>query len=70
MAAQVAREKLVHLGTSIGKMTHSGKFRLTVGCLDLLAQHAKYKVYHSLLLVNSNLLVQTIGYNLGYPGAL
>ena len=45
-AAQVAREKLVHLGTSIGKMTHSGKFRLTVGCLDLLAQHAKYKVGH------------------------
>ena len=46
LAVQVAREKLVHLGTSIGKMTHSGKFRLTVGCLDLLAQHAKYKVGH------------------------
>ena len=41
---QIAREKLVHLGTSIGKMTHTGKFRLTVGCLDVLAQHAKYKV--------------------------
>ena len=41
---QIAREKLVHLGTSIGKLTHTGKFRLTVGCLDLLAQHAKYKV--------------------------
>lgn len=42
---QVAREKLVHLGTCIGKLTHSGKFRLTVGALDILAQHAKYKVW-------------------------
>ena len=25
-------------------MTHSGKFRLTIGCLDLLASNAKYKV--------------------------
>ncbi len=41
---QVSREKLVHLGTCIGKLTHSGKFRLTVGALDVLAQHAKYKV--------------------------
>ena len=41
---QVARDKLVHLGSCIGKLTHSGKFRLTVGSLDLLAQHAKYKV--------------------------
>ena len=42
---QVARDKLVHLGTCIGKLTHSGKFRLTVGALDILAQHAKYKVW-------------------------
>ena len=41
---QIARDKLVHLGTCIGKLTHSGKFRLTVGALDLLAQYAKYKV--------------------------
>lgn len=34
----------MHLGTCIGKLTHSGKFRLTVGALDVLAQHAKYKV--------------------------
>jgi 60S ribosome subunit biogenesis protein NIP7 len=44
---QVARDKLVHLGQCIGKLTHSGKFRLTVGSLDLLAQHAKYKVSES-----------------------
>jgi 60S ribosome subunit biogenesis protein NIP7 len=41
---QVARDKLVALGTSIGKLTHSGKFRLTIGALDVIAQHAKYKV--------------------------
>ena len=41
---QVARDKLVHLGACIGKLTHSGKFRLTVGALDILAQHARYKV--------------------------
>lgn len=41
---QVARDKLVALGACIGKFTHSGKFRLTIGALDLLAQYAKYKV--------------------------
>jgi hypothetical protein len=41
---QVSREKLVALGTQIGKWTHSGKFRLGIGALDLLAQHAKHKV--------------------------
>ena len=43
-APQVARDKLVALGTCIGKFTHSGKFRVTIGALDLLAQYAKYKV--------------------------
>lgn len=44
IAVQVSREKLIYLGQAIGKFTHSGKFRLTVGALDLLVQHAKYKV--------------------------
>lgn len=44
-ATNVAREKLVALGTCIGKFTHNGKFRLTCGALDVLAQHAKYKVW-------------------------
>lgn len=43
-ATNVGRDQLVHLGTCVGKLTHSGKFRLTVGAVDLLAQHAKYKV--------------------------
>lgn len=41
---QVSRDKLVSLGTCIGKFTHSDKFRLTIGALDILAAHAKYKV--------------------------
>lgn len=43
---QVSRDKLAHLGVCVGKLTHTGKFRLTIACLDLLAQHAKYKVRH------------------------
>jgi hypothetical protein len=41
--AQVARENLISLGVCIGKFTHSNKFILTIGALDILAQHAKYK---------------------------
>jgi hypothetical protein len=44
---QVARDKLVSLGTCIGKLTHTGKFRLTIGALDILAAHAKYKVRYA-----------------------
>lgn len=41
---QVARDKLVSLGVQLGRLTtHTGKFRLGIGALDLLAQHAKYK---------------------------
>lgn len=40
---QVARESLISLGVTIGKFTHSNKFILTIGALDILAQHAKYK---------------------------
>lgn len=44
-ATCVAREKLAALGTCIGKFTHSSKFRLTIGALDLLSRYAKYKVW-------------------------
>jgi len=44
LSAQVARDKLVSLGTSVGKLTHSGKFRLTIGALDVLSRYAKHKV--------------------------
>jgi 60S ribosome subunit biogenesis protein NIP7 len=41
---QIARDKLVSLGTGIGKLTHSGKFKLTIGALDVLSRYAKHKV--------------------------
>ena len=44
IVVQVSRDKLAVLGTQIGKWTHSGKFRMTIGVLDLLAQYARYKV--------------------------
>eukprot|EP00245_Coleochaete_scutata_P006152 TRINITY_DN20336_c0_g1_i1.p1 TRINITY_DN20336_c0_g1~~TRINITY_DN20336_c0_g1_i1.p1 ORF type:complete len:183 (+),score=26.20 TRINITY_DN20336_c0_g1_i1:123-671(+) len=44
-ATNVSREKLASFGTCLGKFTKSGKFRLTVTCLDLLAAHAKYKIW-------------------------
>jgi len=40
-----AREKLISCGTMFGKFTKTGKFQLTVHCLDYLAQYAKYKVW-------------------------
>ena len=44
-ATSVGRDQLVSLGTCVGKFTHSDKFRLTIGALDLLAAHAKYKMW-------------------------
>lgn len=44
-ATNIPRDKLLSLGTCIGKLTHSGKFRLTVGALDILAKYAKHKVW-------------------------
>ncbi|KAF3783414.1 60S ribosome subunit biogenesis NIP7-like protein [Nymphaea thermarum] len=44
-ATNVARDRLVSLGTCIGKFTKGGDFRLTIQCLDLLAAHAKHKVW-------------------------
>ena len=35
-ATSIARDQLVSLGVCIGKFTHSDKFRLTIGALELL----------------------------------
>jgi hypothetical protein len=45
LASNIAKENLVALGTCIGKFTNSGKFHLTIHCLDYLSQYAKYKVW-------------------------
>lgn len=44
-SSNFARDKLIALGTLFGKFTKSGKFQLTVHCLDFIAQYAKHKVW-------------------------
>ncbi|KAK9084207.1 hypothetical protein Scep_030678 [Stephania cephalantha] len=44
-ATNISRDKLVSLGTCIGKFTKGGSFHLTVQALGLLAENAKHKVW-------------------------
>jgi hypothetical protein len=44
LATSVARPNLVSLGTCLGKFSKSGKFRLHISSLDVLAKYATYKV--------------------------
>lgn len=39
------RDKLISLGICLGKFTKSGKFRLHITSLPILAEHARYKVW-------------------------
>lgn len=45
LATSVARTDLLSLGTCIGKFTKTGKFRLHITALDVIAPHARYKVW-------------------------
>lgn len=44
-ATSVSRDKLMALGTCLGKFTKTGKFRLHITALPYVAQFAKYKVW-------------------------
>merc|ERR1712118_271554 len=44
-ASCIARDNLVSMGQCIGKFTHSGLFRLTLGALEIIAHNAPYKVW-------------------------
>ncbi|KAK9370863.1 hypothetical protein V1509DRAFT_615003 [Lipomyces kononenkoae] len=44
-ATSVGRVELMSLGTCLGKFTKTGKFRLHITSLDLLAQYARYKLW-------------------------
>uniref|UniRef100_A0ACD5W5Y8 Uncharacterized protein n=1 Tax=Avena sativa TaxID=4498 RepID=A0ACD5W5Y8_AVESA len=44
-ATAVSRTRLAGVGTPIGKFTHGGAFHLTVHALDLLAAHARRRVW-------------------------
>ncbi|GAB7354510.1 hypothetical protein MBLNU459_g4978t1 [Dothideomycetes sp. NU459] len=45
LATSVARTNLLSLGTCLGKFTKTGKFRLHITALDVIAPHARYKVW-------------------------
>ena len=45
LATSIPRDQLLSLGTCIGKMTKTNKFRLHITALDVLAPHARYKVW-------------------------
>lgn len=45
LATSVARDNLLSLGTCLGKFTKTCKFRLHITALDVIAPHARYKVW-------------------------
>lgn len=45
LATSIARPNLLSLGTCLGKFTKTGKFRLHITSLDIIAPHARYKVW-------------------------
>lgn len=45
LATSISRDSLLSLGTCLGKFTKTGKFRLHVTALDVIAPHARYKVW-------------------------
>ncbi|KAF2721653.1 60S ribosome subunit biogenesis protein NIP7 [Polychaeton citri CBS 116435] len=45
LATSVARSQLLSLGTCLGKFTKTGKFRIHITALDVIAPHARYKVW-------------------------
>ncbi len=45
LATSVARSDLLSLGTCLGKFTKKGKFRLHITSLDVIAPHARYKLW-------------------------
>lgn len=44
-AAALPHDKVLAVGTPVGKFTKTKKFKLHITCLDLLAEHAAYKVW-------------------------
>ena len=45
LATSIPRDNLLSLGTCIGKFTKTGKFRLHITSLDVIAPHARNKVW-------------------------
>ena len=45
LATSIPRGELLSLGTCVGKFTKTGKFRMHITALDVVAPHARYKVW-------------------------
>lgn len=45
LATSIPRDNLLSLGTCVGKFTKTGKFRMHITALDVIARHARYKVW-------------------------
>ncbi|KAF2634297.1 60S ribosome subunit biogenesis protein-like protein NIP7 [Massarina eburnea CBS 473.64] len=45
LATSVKRDNLLSLGTCLGKFTKTGKFRLHITALSVIAPHARYKIW-------------------------
>ncbi|KAL9131107.1 MAG: hypothetical protein Q9217_000869 [Psora testacea] len=45
LATSIARPNLLSLGTCIGKFSKTGKFRMHITALDVIAPHARYKLW-------------------------
>jgi 60S ribosome subunit biogenesis protein NIP7 len=66
LATSVSRDALLSLGTCLGKFTKTGLFRLHITALDIIAPHARYKVYvksngEMSFLYGAHLIKQTVG---------
>ncbi|KAF2763373.1 60S ribosome subunit biogenesis protein NIP7 [Pseudovirgaria hyperparasitica] len=44
-ATSISRHALLSLGTCLGKFTKTGQFRLHITALDVIAPHARYRVW-------------------------
>ncbi|KAJ5648090.1 ribosome biosynthesis protein NIP7 [Penicillium lividum] len=45
LAVSIPRASLLSVGTMIGKFTKTGKFRLALTSLDIIAPHARYRLW-------------------------
>ena len=45
LATSIARPNLLSLGTCVGKYSKTGKFRMHITALDVIAPHARYKLW-------------------------
>ncbi len=45
LATNVPKKELLSAGVLIGKFTKSGKFRVSISCLDFLSKYSKHKVW-------------------------